>query len=247
MLLAIEGVSAGYDGKQVVRKAGLCVAAGEIVALVGHNGAGKSTLLDAIFGLLPLDEGLIRFDESDVTRLSPAGKLRAGIAYAPQGGRVYRTLTIADNLEIGGFVSTAKARRRAISGVYDLFPILHERRHARAGLLSGGERQMLAIGMALACSPRLILLDEPSGGLAPLLVERAFETIKRIAACFAMGVLLVEQNLSEAFAIADRAYVMANGRITASGTPATISDNEHFAEFYFGGIATGEIIHVDEA
>ena len=234
MLLDIEGVSSGYGSKQVVRGAGLSVEAGEVVALVGHNGAGKSTLLDSIFGLNRVDDGVVRFDGAAITNRPPAAQLRAGIAYAPQGGRVYRTLTVADNLEIGGFVSTAKARATAIAGVYDLFPILRTRKEGRAGLLSGGERQMLAIGMALASSPRLILLDEPSGGLAPLFVERAFETIKRIATEFSMAVLLVEQNLNEAFAVADRAYVMAGGRIVAQGMPEELTADDRLSAVYFG-------------
>ncbi len=234
MLLRVEGVAAGYAGKQVVRDASLQVAAGEVVALVGHNGAGKSTLLDCIFGLRRIDRGAVHFADAAITNRAPAANLVAGIAYAPQGGRVYRKLTVADNLKIGGFVRPAAELARAIAAVYETFPILYARRAGRAGLLSGGERAMLAIGMVLAASPRLIFLDEPSGGLAPILVERAFETIRRIATERAMAVLIVEQNLSEAFAIADRAYVMAGGRILAHGTPAELAEGDRLSSLFFG-------------
>ncbi len=234
MLLTIDGVDAGYAGKQVVRGASLSVAEGEVVALVGHNGAGKSTLLDCIFGLRRVDAGSVRFADVTITNRSPAENLRAGIAYAPQGGRVYRKLTVEDNLKVGGFVRTTAQRAKAIARVYETFPILHARRHGRAGLLSGGERAMLAIGMVLAASPRLIFLDEPSGGLAPILVERAFETIRHVAIELSMAVLIVEQNLSEAFAIADRAYVMAGGRIVAQGTPAELTEGDRLSEVFFG-------------
>ena len=234
MLLTVEGIQAGYAAKQVVRDASLSVGAGEVVALVGHNGAGKSTLLDCMFGLRRIDAGSVRFDGAAITNRSPAVNLRAGIAYAPQGGRVYRTLTVEDNLQVGGFVRPAAQRAGAIARVYETFPILHARRHGRAGLLSGGERAMLAIGMALAASPRLIFLDEPSGGLAPILVERAFETVRRIAAEMTMAVLVVEQNLNEAFAIADRAYVMAGGRIVAHGTPAELTEGDRLSAVFFG-------------
>lgn len=234
MLLTVSGVSAGYAGKQVLRAATLSVDEGEVVALVGHNGAGKSTLLDAIFGLRRIDVGAVAYAGRTITNRSPAANLSGGIAYAPQGGRVYRKLTVEDNLEVGGFVRPAAQRRQAIAEVYATFPILHARRHGRAGLLSGGERAMLAMGMVLAACPRLIFLDEPSGGLAPILVERSFETIRRIAAEKAMAVLLVEQNLSEAFAIADRAYVMAGGRIVAEGTPAELTQGDRLSAVFFG-------------
>ena len=234
MLLEVDRISSGYGGKRVVQAASLGVAAGEVVALVGPNGTGKTTLLDTIFGLRPVDEGAVRFDGVLATGRSPAENLEAGIAYAPQGGRVYKTLSIAENLEIGGFVRTAAERAAALAAVYRLFPILWERRSGRAGLLSGGERQMLAIGMALSASPRLILLDEPSGGLSPLFVERAFETIRAIAKDMAMAVLLVEQNLAEAFAVADRAYVMAGGAVVAEGTPAALAAADRLSTAFFG-------------
>ena len=234
MLLDINGVDAGYSGKQIVRGASLSVGKGEVVALVGHNGAGKTTLLDGLFGLRRIDKGSVHFDGAAVTNRSPAANLKAGIAYAPQGARVYRKLTVADNLKVGGFVCPAAQRSKAIAQVYETFPILHARRDGRAGLLSGGERAMLAMGMVLAASPRLIFLDEPSGGLAPILVERAFETIRRIATEMSMAVLIVEQNLSETFAIADRAYVMAGGRIVAHGTPAELVEGAGLSKLFFG-------------
>jgi branched-chain amino acid transport system ATP-binding protein len=234
MLLKVEAISSGYAGKRVVRQVSLEVDRGEVVALVGANGAGKSTLLDSIFGIRPVEEGQIRFAGAVVTNRTPAGNLRDGIAYAPQGGRVYRTLTIAENLEIGGFTAPAKVRSKAITQVYERFPILFERRTGRAGSLSGGERQMLALGMALASSPKMILLDEPSGGLSPLYVERSFEMIRRIATEMSMAVLLVEQNLNEAFVIADRAYVMTGGRIVAHGTPDSLGTAAELSALYFG-------------
>jgi branched-chain amino acid transport system ATP-binding protein len=236
MPLSIEALEVGYGKKLVVRGVSLEVGAREVVALVGPNGAGKSTLLHGIFGALPAHGGRIVWNGRDMTRTSPGAKVRAGITYGLQGAQIYRSLTIAENLRLGAFA--LKDRRAADANIRkacELFPILQDRRDVLAGTLSGGERQMLAIGAILAAGPKLILLDEPSGGLAPMVVEKVFDTIRLIVDQLDAAVLLVEQNLNEAFRIADRVYVMAHGQIVASGPPADFADADKLRQAYFGG------------
>jgi branched-chain amino acid transport system ATP-binding protein len=238
MPLSARDLVIGYGKKTVVRGAALDVGAREVVALVGHNGAGKSTLLNGLFGTLRPDDGTVDWNGSDITRASPAAHVRAGIAYGLQGAQIYRTLTIAENLRLGAFVITdSKEAARNIDRSYGLFPILAERRNSLAGTLSGGERQMLALGATLAAGPRLLLLDEPSGGLAPMIVDKVFDTIRRIVEELAVSVLLVEQNLREAFRIADRAYVMTQGRIVAEGKPSELEEGDRLLKSYFGDSA----------
>ena len=235
MPLRVRDLTVGYGAKQVVHEASLDIGEREIVVLIGHNGAGKSTLLDGIFGVLSPIGGTVLWNERPVARRSPSTNLRAGIGYAPQGGQVYRTLSVAENLALGAFaLSDRRAVARNIERVYQLFPVLRERRQGRAGSLSGGERQMLSVGAVLAASPRLALLDEPSGGIAPILVEKMFQTLRGIVDEFGTSILLVEQNLEQAFAIADRVYVMAAGRIVLEGTPAALEADARFADVYFG-------------
>lgn len=235
MLLSATDLSVGHGPKVVVHAVSLEVREREVVALIGHNGAGKSTLLDGLFGVLPLRGGDITWLGHSIAGLPPSYRLKHGMSYVPQGGRVYPSLSIEENLELGGFTLGDRRRvRQSMQKIYELFPVLFERRHGRAGLLSGGERQMLALGSVLMSQPRLALLDEPSGGLAPILLERSFAKIREIVDSLGTSVLLVEQNLDHAFAIADRAYVMANGRVTMSGLPAEIVRHAQFAESYFG-------------
>jgi branched-chain amino acid transport system ATP-binding protein len=225
LLLQVDDAAVAYGDKQVVHGVSLAVDAGEIVALIGHNGAGKSTLLKAIAGTLPPRRGRIVFDGADVTRRSVLEHLERGICFSPQGAQVFPTLSIADNLELGGYTLRSEDEvRRQQERIYELFPILFERRRANAGVLSGGERRMLAMGIALMRSPRLYLLDEPSGGLAPLYVERLFGIIEQINRDLGTAILLVEENLHQALSVARRVYVMGGGRITLQRAADSLQD-----------------------
>lgn len=235
MPLEIADLDVGYGAKKVVAGAGLRVAEREIVTVIGANGVGKTTLLKGIFGILRPVAGSIRWNGGEIAGRAPAANVRDGISYSPQGAPVYRSLTVADNLALAGAAIRDRAVVRAnMARVLELFPILGRRRLQRAGMLSGGERQMLSLAAALIPSPRLVMLDEPSGGLAPIVVESAFNTIRQVVDSFGAAVLLVEQNLQQAFAIADRAYVMAGGRIVACGTPSELEQQDDFREQYFG-------------
>jgi ABC-type branched-subunit amino acid transport system ATPase component len=224
--LEVKDLRAGYGSYEVLHGVDLAVPVGGIVALLGHNGAGKSTLLKAIFGAVPVRSGSIRFLGQDATRAQPFEKVGRGMRLVPQEGNIFPRLTVEENLRLGGLVHLADRRdgstymAKGMDSVYRLFPILFERRLAKAGVLSGGERQMLAIGIALMTSPRLILLDEPSSGLAPIMVQRLFETVLRISLGYGVAVLLVEQNVNEALRLAPTVYVMQEGRIVYRGPSA---------------------------
>jgi branched-chain amino acid transport system ATP-binding protein len=235
MPLTVDDIEVGYGKKVVVRGVSLHVGQSEVVTLVGPNGSGKSTLLHGIFGALPVRRGKVVWNGSDMTSARPAVKVRAGIAHGLQGAQIYRGLTVAENLLLGAFaISDRQAVEANIAKSYALFPILYERRDNLAGALSGGERQMLAIGAILVSGPRLILLDEPSGGLAPMVLEKVFQAVRLIVDELGASVLLVEQNLKEAFRIADRAYVMAHGQIVAEGPPSELAAGDRLRQAYFG-------------
>jgi branched-chain amino acid transport system ATP-binding protein len=235
MPLSVDNVEIGYGKKIVVRGVSLAVGDREIVALIGHNGAGKSSLLNGIFGVARVRAGTVTWNGRSIAGAAPSANVRAGLAYAPQGAQIYRTLTVAENLILGAYVVKDRAEAsRNIAKAYELFPILYERRNLQAASLSGGERQMLAIGAVMAVGPKLVMLDEPSGGLAPLVVDKVFDTIRRLVDEFGVSVLLVEQNLSEAFRIADRAYVLTQGRIAAEGTPAALEQDESLGDRFMG-------------
>ncbi len=223
MLLQVSELDAGYGQKRVIHGASLNVGEREIVAVLGHNGAGKSTLLNAIFGVIRPTRGRVVFSGLDMTGCKPSANVPAGMGYAPQGAEVFKTLSVTDNLMLGGFAIDDQARvAESVERIQQLFPALHERRHNRAGALSGGERQMLSLGMLLVAAPRLVFLDEPSGGLSPLFVDKVYDSIKAIRDTMGASVLLVEQDLNHALEVADRVYVLANGRITyESATAAT--------------------------
>ena len=223
-LLAVEGLATGYANKQIVFGVDLRVEAGEIVALMGHNGAGKTTSLKAIAGLLPLWSGGIVFDGEPIGQATSAVRVRRGLSLVPQERFVFADLSVADNLELGAFsVSDPKIAAAQREKVLTLLPVLAERRRQLAGTLSGGEQRMLGLGMALMRRPRLLLLDEPSLGLAPLLVERIMETIRDIARHDNLTVLLVEQNVRHALAIAQRVYIMRTGRLIVEETGAAMA------------------------
>lgn len=232
-LLSVSGLVAGYGGITAIKGIDLDVNDGEIVTLIGSNGAGKSTTLRTISGLIRARAGSVRFRDEDIGRL-PAHKIVAlGISHVPEGRGVFQTLSVLENLHIGAYTRRDAEVDSDLARVYELFPRLHERRTQHAGTLSGGEQQMLAIGRAMMARPRLLLLDEPSMGLSPLLVETIFATVQQISQQGAT-ILLVEQNAAMALEIADRAYVLESGTITLSGTGAELAGNDAVRRAYLG-------------
>jgi branched-chain amino acid transport system ATP-binding protein len=237
MLLELAGVHVRYGEIRALQGVSMGVADGELVALIGSNGAGKSTTLRTISGLLRPSQGSITFDGEDITTAASDRIVARGVSHCPEGRRVFGSLTVAENLRLGA-VSRPRSDAAGIAGdlaaALDLFPVLAERLQQAAGTLSGGEQQMLAIARALMSRPRLLLLDEPSLGLAPLMVERIFETI---AALKSQGrtILLVEQNVQYAFDVADRVYVLESGRITLDGPAEVLRHDPKVEQSYLGG------------
>lgn len=234
-LLELKQVSIAYGQRDAVKGVSLEVSQGGITTLLGGNGAGKTTTLRAVSGLRPARAGTITFDGRDITRLPAHRIVQLGIAHCPEGRKVFPTLTVEENLTLGGFIHRSRPQelRRARDEAFDLFPRLLERRQQLAGTLSGGEQQMLAIGRALMASPRLLLLDEPSLGLAPKLVADIFRTIKEVNRR-GVSVLLVEQNARQALRIAGTAYVIETGTISISGTASELQGNEAVQSAYLG-------------
>ncbi len=220
-VLEASDLVAGYGTKQVLHGVSLRVEAGEIVALIGHNGAGKTTLLKTLFGLLPALGGGVRYGGRPITGRRAALNVRDGLSFVPQGHGIFTDLTVGENLELGGY-SVGAADPERLAAIYDLFPILKERQDQRAGTLSGGQQQMLALGLALVLRPKLLLLDEPSLGLAPVLVQRVLESVQEINRRFGTAVLLVEQNVKQALRIASRVYVMKVGQISLEDQAETL-------------------------
>ena len=233
-LLSVRDIDACYGEVQVLWSCSLEVREGEIVALFGGNGAGKTTVLRAISGLVRPKAGLIRFRGEDVSALDAHELTQRGLAHVPEGRHVFPQMTVQENLEMGAYAPRVRARRfERMETVFELFPALKERRKAAAGVLSGGQQQMLAIGRGLMADPKLLLLDEPSLGLAPSIVTTLFETITRIRA-LGVTVLLVEQNLWESMEIADRYYLIATGKIVSTGVPGQLRQDELFRQAYLG-------------
>ena len=218
-MLEIRSLRSRYGNFEVLDGVSLSVQAGETVALLGHNGAGKSTLLKAVFGLLPVKDGAVIFDGADFTHARAFDKAARGMRFVPQEGNVFPNLTVEDNLRLGALKlpGDRAAATDRIEEIFKTFRILRERRTSRGRVLSGGERQMLAISIALMTAPKLLLLDEPSAGLAPLAVARLFELIQEIREKLGTTVLLVEQNVNEALRVAQRAYILEEGRIVHEG------------------------------
>lgn len=234
-LLSVSGVDSYYGHIQALRGVDMEVGEGEIVTLIGANGAGKSTLLMTICGSPRARRGEIRFRGRDITAEPTYSIIREGIAHAPEGRRVFPRMTVYENLQMGALVGNPDRFQRNLERVYGLFPILKDRSAQRGGTLSGGEQQMLAIGRALMSEPSLLLLDEPSLGLAPLVVRQIFEIIEEINREQGMTVFLVEQNAFHALRLAHRGYVMVNGAISMSGTGAELLENPEVRSAYLEG------------
>ena len=214
VLLEVEGLESGYGKKTVLQGVGMRVHEGELVAMLGHNGAGKSTALKTVLGLLPARKGQVRFAGHRWANGNPVENVKRGMALVPQGRGVFPDLTVTENLMLGAYTQRRAASTAArLRDVVELFPILAERRAQRAGTLSGGQQQMVAVGMALMSRPRLMMMDEPSIGLAPVLVQRVLETARQINRRFGTAIILVEQNIKTALGVADRVYVMKSGRV----------------------------------
>jgi branched-chain amino acid transport system ATP-binding protein len=219
VILQLSGLAAGYGPKTVISDVSLALEPGQILALLGHNGAGKTTTLRCVMGLLPLRAGSVTFDGQRVDRLGVAERVARGLRLLPEGRGIFPDLTVAENIEVVGARNVAAGAMFGIDAVYALFPVLDERRTTRAGSLSGGQQQMLALSLAILGTPRCLLLDEPSIGLAPNLVERMFRQVREVCRSHAMTAVLVEQNVAAALEIADRVAIMNNGQIVFDGSP----------------------------
>ena len=233
-MLKIENLEVFYGYVNALRGINLEVRQGEIVTLIGANGAGKTTTLDTIAGLLRSRGGDIAFQGESIAHKAPHQIVKDGLALVPEGRRVFAQMTVEENLEMGAFTRANSTVEPGLEKVYELFPRLKERRRQVAGTLSGGEQQMLAMGRALMSAPKLMMLDEPSMGLAPILVEQVFDIIQSLHKA-GTTILLVEQNAQMALSIADRAYVLENGKVSLSGTGAELAQSEQVQKAYLGG------------
>jgi branched-chain amino acid transport system ATP-binding protein len=232
-MLEVRDLRGGYGAVEVLRGVSLEVHAGEIVAVLGSNGAGKSTLNNTVCGIHPAFGGAVRFEGHDITRAKPTAIVAVGLIQVPEGRRVFPNLSVLENLELGSYRRGRANRAGNLERVFAVFPRLKERTGQRAGTLSGGEQQMLAIGRALMAEPRLLILDEPSLGLSPLLVEEMFGLIRRLHED-GLAILLVEQNVGQSLEIAARAYVLENGAIAFHGTPADLLARSELKRAYLG-------------
>ena len=234
-LLSVENVSSGYGLTPVLRHVSMHVDAGELVAVVGANGVGKSTLLRTLTGLVHPTEGEITFDGVRITGMEAHRIVSHGIALVPEGGRLFMFMTVLENLELGAFNPASRQHvRQGLDEVMELFPILRERRAQLAGSFSGGERQMCAIARALMSRPRMLMLDEPSLGLSPVMLEKVFDLIRTVVASRDVTVLLIEQNVADALEMANRAYIIEGGRIAKAGPGAELLRDPDIQRAYMG-------------
>src|SRR6187397_517243 len=232
MLLRLSGVNTYYGQIHILSDVDLEVAAGELVCLLGGNASGKSTTLKTILGIVQPRVGTVEFAGEDVTGRNTSYRIRQGMAIVPENRRLFAPMSVRENLEMGAYL-LGRAAQEDFDRVYQLFPLLHERRNQLAGTLSGGEQQMVAMGRALMSRPKLLLMDEPSMGLAPILVERNFEIIKQVHES-GVAILVVEQNANVSLSIADRGYVLQTGRIVLSGKAAELLEHEDLRKAYLG-------------
>ena len=233
-MLKVENINVYYGAIHAIKDISFEVNEGEVVTLVGANGAGKSTILKTVSGLLRSKTGSITFEEGDISHLAPHKVVNLGLAHVPEGRRVFTRMTVEENLEMGGYTRPNGEIDASIAAVYEQFPRLKERRKQVAGTLSGGEQQMLAMGRALMSKPKLLMLDEPSMGLAPILVEQIFEIIQSLHKA-GTTILLVEQNAQMALSVADRGYVLETGKIVTTGTGKALLEDESVKKAYLGG------------
>jgi ABC-type branched-subunit amino acid transport system ATPase component len=233
-LLEVRNVTAGYGDTEILRDVSMEVGAGEMVTIIGPNGAGKSTVMKTIFGLLHPRSGSVHFDGEDISALQPYQIVERGMCYVPQVSNIFTDLTVSENLEMGAFLAK-KADIEARKGrIYEYFPRLKERRHQRAGKMSGGERQMVAMGSALMLDPKLVLMDEPSAGLSPKMVGVIFEQIEKINKA-GPAILIVEQNAQLSLQMSDRGYVLASGENRFEGTGQDLLNDPEVGRLYLGG------------
>ena len=232
-LLQLEGVNTYYGPIHILQDSNLVVRDGELVCLLGGNASGKSTTLKTILGLVRPRTGRVLIGGEDVTRLPTAHRIRRGLAIVPENRRLFGPMTVLQNLEMGAYLRSRSDLKEEFERVYSLFPLLYERRFQLAGTLSGGEQQMVAMGRALMSKPKLLLMDEPSMGLAPILVERSFEIIQQVNQA-GVAMLVVEQNANVSLSIADRGYVLSTGRIVLEGKAADLLENEDLRKAYLG-------------
>ena len=232
-LLRLADVDTYYGQIHILQGATMEVGAGELVCLLGGNASGKSTTLKTILGIVRPRNGRVEFDGEDVTERSTSYRIGRGMAIVPENRRLFAPMTVAENLEMGAYLRRGKDFREDLERVHTLFPVLYDRRNQLAGTLSGGEQQMVAMGRALMARPKLLLMDEPSMGLAPVLVERSFEIIKEVHEA-GVAILVVEQNANVSLSIADRGYVLSTGRVVLSGAAADLLQDENLRKAYLG-------------
>lgn len=237
-MLEVAGLSTSYGSIAALRDASISVEAGEVVGLIGPNGAGKTTLLGSIAGLLRPESGAVRFGGKDVTGASPERMLRSGLALVPEHRRIFTDMTVEENLKIGGVVRSAGQRSTSLDEMVELFPVLKDKWSTAAGFLSGGEAQQLAIARALMSSPKLLMMDEPSLGLAPILVDAVFDLIDRLRS-EGRTILVVEQNATRMLQTADRAYVLRSGEVVASGTGSELLERTDLFDTFVGAPGDG--------
>ncbi len=237
-MLKVTNLSVSYKKIRAVREISFEIGEGEVVSLIGSNGAGKTSTMRAISGLVPAAGGSVTLNGEEMTGKSPVQIVSAGIVHVPEGRQVFSRLTVAENLEMGGWLTKDKQKvRERMEYVFELFPVLRERLRQMAGSLSGGEQQMLAIGRGLVTGPKVLLLDEPSLGLAPIVVERVFEVIRKLQEN-GITILLVEQNAMDAMAVSGRTYIMESGSIVLDGPSGEIAGNNEVKRIYLGGKET---------
>ena len=231
--LKANNITAGYGGVDIINNLNLFVNEGEIVVIVGPNGAGKSTAMKALLGMLKLTDGSVSFSKDDITLMLPQDRVNLGIAFVPQSNNVFTGMTVEENLEMGGFIRSDDIKH-TIEDIYNLFPILKEKRNQNAGELSGGQRQQVAFGRALMTKPKILMLDEPTAGVSPIVMDELFARIIEVGKT-GVGILMVEQNAKQALNIADRGYVLVNGKHSREGSGQDLLNNPEVRKSFLGG------------
>ena len=228
-----NNLTAGYGGVDIIKNITLEVRQGEIAVIVGPNGAGKSTAMKALLGMLKLTNGSVSFDEDDISNMLPQDRVNLGIAFVPQTNNVFTGMSVEENLEMGGFIRTDDIHH-TIDDIYNLFPVLKEKRNQNAGELSGGQRQQVAFGRALMTKPKILMLDEPTAGVSPIVMDELFSRIIEVGKT-GVGILMVEQNAKQALSIADRGYVLVNGKNSREGSGQDLLNNPEVRKSFLGG------------